>query len=105
MLNHRLKPLRLRLLISLRKPQTNTIHTMPLIRRRRIPLSLEHMPQMPPTVTTHNLRPLHPKRTIREPLHSTWNRIKVCRPSAAGLKLVVGFVEGRVAAGAGIDTV
>lgn len=60
---------------------------------------------MPPTVTTHNLRPLHPKRTIREPLHSTRNRIEVCGPAAAGLELVVGFVEGRVAAGTGIDAV
>lgn len=78
---------------------------MPLIRRRLIPLPFEHMPQMPSAVITHNLRPLHPERTVRKPLHSTRNRVKVCRPAAAGLELVVGFVEGRIAAGAGVDAV
>lgn len=86
------QPLRLRLLLPLRKPQTNTINAMPLIRRRLIPLPLEHMPQMPPAVITHNLRPLHPKRIICKPLHSTRNRVKVRGPAAAGLELVVGFV-------------
>lgn len=78
---------------------------MPLIRRRLIPLPLEHMPQMPSAIITHNLRPFHPKRTVGEPLHGARDRVKVCGPATAGLKFMVGFVERRVAAGAGVDAV
>lgn len=75
---------------------------MPLIRRRRVPLPLKHMPQMPSTVITDNLRPHHPKRTILVPLHRAGDRVEVRRPAAPGLELVRGFVEGCVAAGAGV---
>lgn len=54
-------PFSLPLAFILLKPQTNTIHTMSLISRSRISLSLEHMSQMSPTVATHNLRALHSK--------------------------------------------
>jgi hypothetical protein len=38
------------------------------------------------------------------PRHSARNIVKVCRPSASGLELVGGFVEGSIAGGAGIDS-
>lgn len=76
---------------------------MPLIRRGRIPLPLKHMPQMPPTLGTHNLRPRHPKRAIRMPRHRAGDTIEVRRPSATTLELVARFVQGRGAGGAGVD--
>ena len=85
------------------KLQTDTIHAMPLIRRRRIPLPLENMSQVTSTVRTHNLRPLHAKSAIRMASHRPRDRIEVGGPSASGFKLVVRFVEGGVAAGAGVD--
>ena len=86
--------------ISLFKLQTNTINTMPLIRRRRVSLSLEHMTQMASTITTHNLNPLHPKRAVRMSRYRTRNSVKERRPSAAGLELLVGGVEWCAAGGA-----
>jgi hypothetical protein len=83
--------LRLRRLI-LTEPQTNTIHTMPLIRRSRISLSLEDMAQMPVTVTANDLNALHPKRAVHIPLHRAGDRVEVRRPAAAGLELVRGLV-------------
>ena len=76
---------------------------MPLIRRRRIPLPLEHMPQMPSALTAHNLRARHAERTIGVPGHGAGDVVKVGGPAAAGLELVVGFVEGGAAAGAAVD--
>lgn len=76
---------------------------MPLIRRSRIPLALENMPQVPPTVTAGNLRPLHAKRAIRMPGDSPRDGIKVSRPAAPGLELLVRRVEGCMAACAGVD--
>jgi hypothetical protein len=55
--------LRLPLLLSrlyiviLPKLQTDAVHTMSLIRRRRVPFSLEDMSQMTSTITADNLRP------------------------------------------------
>lgn len=77
---------------------------MPFICRRRIPLTLKDMAQMTPAVTTHNLRPLHPKRAIRMSGHRTGDGVKVCRPAAPGLEFMRGLVERGVAAGAGVDT-
>ena len=92
---------RLRILpLLLSKLQTNAIHTMPLIRRRGISLALEHMPQMAPTFTAHDLRPRHPKRAIRMPRHSARNAVEIRRPPAAGLELVRRFVEGCIASSA-----
>ena len=66
---------------------------MPLIRRRRVPLSLEYMPEMSTTFRADNLCPLHSEGAVRMPGHSAWDRIEVCRPAAAGLELVGGTVE------------
>ena len=92
--------LRFRTLLILRKPQANTIHTVPLIRGRGVPLSFEDMTQMPATVAADDLRPFHAKSIIHMSGHRSRNRIKVCWPAAARLELMVGFVERRVAPGA-----
>ena len=75
---------------------------MPLIRRRRIPLPFKHMPQMAATVTTHNLRPRHPKRDIRMPRHRPRNAIEIRRPPTTRLEFMGRFVKRRVAGGAGV---
>lgn len=76
---------------------------MPLILRIPKPLSLENMPQVTPTVITHNLRPAHAQTVIRPLAYSSRDSVPKGRPAAAGVKFVVGFIEGRVAASAGVD--
>ena len=66
---------------------------MPLIRRRRISLSLEDVSQMSPAVRAYNLRALHAERAIRVPRHCTWDGIEISGPSTAGLEFVCRFVE------------
>lgn len=87
------RPIPSGLLLLRRKPQTNAINTMPLIRRRRVSLSFEYMPQMSTTFRANNLCPLHTEGAVRMPSHSAWDRIEVCRPAAAGLELVGCAVE------------
>lgn len=78
--------------LILRKPQTNAINTVSLIRRSWILFPLEHMPQMPSTIRADNLRPRHAKRFIRMPSHRPRNGIKIRWPPTPGLELVRGFV-------------
>lgn len=86
----------------LREPQANAVDTMPLISRRRVPLSLEYMPQMPATIATQYLRSRHAESPIRVSRHRAGDTIEICRPSASGLELVRGFVQRSVAGGAGV---
>jgi hypothetical protein len=76
---------------------------MPLIRGRRVPLTLKHMSQMASTVTTHNLRSFHPKRPVRVPRHGSRDGVEEGGPAAAGLEFLVRGVQRCVAAGAGVD--
>jgi hypothetical protein len=73
---------------------------MPLIRWCRVTLSLEDMSQMTATIRANNLRPRHTKCAIGMSRHRAWHCIEESGPSAAGLELVSGFVEGCVAGGA-----
>ena len=66
--------------IILSKVDTHAIDTMPLISRRSISLSLEHMTQMTSTIRAYNLSPLHSKRLISMSRHSSWNSIEERRP-------------------------
>lgn len=88
----------------LRKAQTDTVDTVSLIGRRVESLALENVPKMTATVVANNLGPLHAKGVIDMSLHGTGDRIKVSGPATARLELVVGSVEGRITAGAVIDT-
>lgn len=59
---------------------------------------------MTSTVRAHDFGPLHPERTICVPSDCTRDVVEIRRPAATRLEFVVGFIERRVAASAGIDT-
>ena len=82
--------------------QTNTVDAMPLIRRRRISLSLEHMSQVTSTVRTNYLNPFHAKSAIRMPRHGTRHSIVKGRPSTSGPKLLTRGIQRSLAAGTSI---
>lgn len=75
---------------------------MPLIRRRREPLTLKHMAQMPTAIGAHNLRAHREEGPVLVALYCAGNAVKVGGPAAAAAELVRGFVEGRFAAGTGV---
>ena len=57
-------------------------------------LALEHVPEVRPTRSAHDLRAL-PVR-IRNPLHGSGDLLIEARPAASGVELVVGTVERSV---------
>lgn len=65
---------------------------MSLIRRSTVSLSLKHMSQMPSTVRTHNLRPLHSESSIRVSRNGALYGIKVRGPATARLEFMVGLI-------------
>lgn len=73
---------------------------MPLVRRRLIPLPLEHMTQMAPARCARDLSPLHPPRPIDVPVHRARQTVEVSRPAAPALEFVRGRVQRGVAGGA-----
>ncbi len=75
---------------------------MPLIRRRRVTLPLEHMPQMPAALGARDLRARHAEGAVRVADDGAGDAVEIRGPAAAGLELVRGPVEGGVAAGAGV---
>jgi len=75
---------------------------MPLIRRRRKPLALEHMPQVAPALGADDLRARHAPGFVLDALDGAGHGVEEGRPAAAGLEFGVGGVEGRVAGGAGV---
>lgn len=89
------------LVIAILELQRNTIHTMPLIRWSREPLSLENMPQMAPTSITNNLNPMSIR--IHIPPNRSRDRIKKCWPSTSTRELGIGGVERCVTSGTGVD--
>ena len=89
--------------IVLAKLQAHTIYAVSLIRRRWVALSLEYMPKMSTAVRAYDFCAGHAKAAVCVTRHSAGNVVKVGRPAAARLKLVVGFVERRIAASAIVD--
>jgi len=69
-------------LILRRKVQTDAIHTMPLVRRRGEPLTLEYMTQVATAVGAHNLGPRHAERAVLVPGDRTGDAVKIGRPAA-----------------------
>lgn len=86
------------------KTQTDTIHTMTLISGRRVPFTLKDMTKMPATVAANNLGSLHSETAIDMSLDSSRDGVKVRRPAAARLELVICLVERSVAASAVVYT-
>lgn len=80
--------------------QGNAIDTVPLVRRRRIALALEDVTQMSSAIGTDDLSPRHPELVVFESFHGARDVVEVCRPTAAALELVRGFVQRGVATGA-----
>lgn len=76
---------------------------MPLIRRRLIPLALEHVPEVAAAVRAHDLGALHAERAVRVALDGARHGVEEGGPAAARLELVRRLVQRRVAAGARVD--
>lgn len=76
---------------------------MPLIRRRRVSLALEHVAQMAAAVAAHDLGALHAERAVGVAGDGAGDGVEEGGPAAAGLELLVGGVEGRLAGGARVD--
>lgn len=90
-------------LILRAKVNTDTVHTMSLVLWISKPLSLENMSQVTAAVVTHNLSAHHAQARVRLLSNSTGYGVPKRRPSAAGVELVVCFIERRIAAAAGVD--
>jgi hypothetical protein len=84
------------------KVDGDAVHTMPLILGIPKLFAFEDMAQVPSTVVAHDLRPHHAEPGIRALANSIRERVPEGRPAAAGVELVVGLVERRAAAGAGV---
>ena len=67
------------------------------------PLSLENMSQMTSAVVTNNFSAHHAETWVRLLTNSAGYGVPKGRPSAAGVKLVICFVERRIAAAARVD--
>jgi hypothetical protein len=78
---------------------TDAVHAMSLILRVSKSFTLENVPQMSSAVIAHNLRP----PAIGSLSNCVGEGVPEGGPSAAGIELVVCFVERRVAALAGVD--
>lgn len=76
---------------------------MPLVFGVSKPLALENMSQMPATVVAHDLGPHHAQTGIRSLANGVGHGVPKGWPAAARVELVVGFVEGRIAASACVD--
>jgi hypothetical protein len=84
------------------KLQTYRIDTMPLIRRRRISLTLKDMAQMSTTITADNLCPLHAECAICMSGDGTGDAVEVRGPPTARFEFMVGLVQWCIAARAGV---
>ena len=78
---------------------------MPLVRRRRISLSLEDMSQMPAAVAADDFRAFHTESPVGMASDGARHSVEECGPPAAGFELVRCFVQGRGAGGAGVQSV
>ena len=56
------------------------------------PLALENVPQVTTAIVANDFRPHHAETWIGPLADSVRECIPECRPSTAGVKLVVGFV-------------
>jgi len=94
--------LSLGLWVTLIELDAHRVDTVPLVRRRRVALTLEHMSQVTSAVAAHDLCPLHAECAVGVSGHRTGYSIEECRPAAARLEFVLSSVDGRIAAGASV---
>lgn len=76
---------------------------MSLIRWRREPLALEDMSQMTSAVRAGDFNAGHTEAPVLVPRYRARDTVEIGRPPAARFELVGCFVEGGVAACAGVD--
>jgi hypothetical protein len=74
-----------------------------LVGRGSVALALEHMAKMAAAVRADDLGAGHAVAPVLVPRHGARNTVEIGRPAAAGLELVVGLVQRRVAACTGVD--
>lgn len=86
------------------KLEADTVDAVPLVGRGGVAFPLEDVTQMTTAVATDDLGPFHAETAVGVPGHGTGDAVKVGRPPATGLELVVGLVKGCVASGASVDT-
>lgn len=77
---------------------------MALVCRCRIPLALEDMTQVPATIGADDFNPRHPQCPILVTGNSAWYAVKICRPTASRLELLIGLVQRGLTSCAGVDT-
>jgi hypothetical protein len=94
--------LSLRLRISLVELNAHRVHTVPLVSGCWVSLALENMSQVASAVAANDLCPFHAERAVGVSGYRARHGVEECRPSAAGLELVLGSVDWCVAASAGI---
>jgi len=92
------------LLVLRRKVETDAVHTVSLVGRRGIALSLENMAEMTSAIGTDNFGSCHSKRVVCVPSDGTGDAVKVGRPTTAGLELMVCLVQRRIATCARVDS-
>lgn len=78
--------------------------TVTLVGRSRVSFALENVTEMATTVGADDLSALHTEGAVGVSGHSTGHSIEESRPAATRLELVVGLVEGGLAASTGVDT-
>ena len=76
---------------------------MALVCWRRESLALEDMAEMAAAVGANDLGPRHAQSVIHVLRHCPWKAVEISRPPAAGLELVARLIQGRAAAGTGVD--
>lgn len=68
-----------------------------------VALALEYMSQVAATVGADNFSSGHSQAAVRMASDGAGDAVKISRPPTARLELMVGLVQGRTAAGAGVD--
>lgn len=86
------------------KVQANTVDAVSLVGRCVEAFALENMAEMTAAVGAYNFRTQHAECAIFVSGNSSRDAVKVGGPTASRLELVVGFVEGSLATGAGVDS-
>ena len=90
-------------LILRREVDAHAVDAVALVRGRGVALALEDVAQVPTAVGTDDLGAPHAKGAVGVAGDGPRDAVKVRRPAAARLELVVGRVQRRLAAGAGVD--
>ena len=87
-----------------REIQADAVDAVTLVGGRGESLALEDVAEMAAAIGADDLGAGHAPGAVLVARDSAWDAVKVGRPAAARLELVVGLVQRRITAGAGVDT-